>query len=106
MGATQLDERVEGKERGLGERESANEGVVHEGVGVGEVVEEPERVVESIGDGNGTVKEEFAKHKGVCVKTGFHDVTVDLLRGFQVSALAKQTNNPSFFHSLPQHSSR
>lgn len=78
---------------------------MHEGVGVGEMAEEAERVVKSIGDGNGTVKEEFAKHEGICVKTGFHDVTVDLLRGFQVSALSKQTNNPSFFHSLPHHSS-
>ena len=85
--ATQLDEWLEGKERGLGERESANEGVVHEGVGVGEVVEETERVVEGIGNGNGTVKEEFAEDKGVCVKTVSQDVAMELLRGSQVVAL-------------------
>lgn len=48
--ATHLDERVKGMVRGFGESKCANEGVVHEGVGVGEVPEEAARVVKSVGD--------------------------------------------------------
>lgn len=88
--AAELDEGVEGGKRGLGEGESTNEGVVHEGVGVGEVVEETESVVESVGDGDGAVEKELAEDQRVCVKTGFADLGVDLLRGFQAAALAQQ----------------
>jgi len=58
----ELDEGVEGGKRGLGEGESTNEGVVHEGVGVGEVVEE----TESVGDGDSAGEKELAEDKRVC----------------------------------------
>lgn len=88
--AVQLDELVEGEERGWGERECANEGIVHEGVRVGEVVEETESVVECIGDGDGTVEKELAKNKGVCVNTSFAYLSVDLQSWFQGVALVEQ----------------
>lgn len=90
MAAKQLDEGVERRERGRGVRECSDEGVVHEGVGVGEVLEETESVVESVGDGDGAVEKELAQHDGVSVEAGNVDTAVDLLRGSEAAALAQQ----------------
>lgn len=87
-----MNEGLEGRERGGGMREGTNEGVVHEGVGVGEVMEETERVVENmIGDGNGAVEKEFAEEERVSVKACNVEMSVDLFRGFEgCVALAQQ----------------
>jgi len=73
-------------------REGANEGVVHEGVGVGEVMEETESVVENmVGDRNGAVEKEFAEEERVSVKACNVEMSVDLFSGFEgCVALAQQ----------------
>lgn len=67
--------------------EGTNEGVVHEGVGVGEVMEETESVVENmVGDGNGAVEKKFAEEERVSVKACNVEMGVDLFRGFEGGA--------------------
>lgn len=46
--------------------------------------------MESVGDGDGTVEKELAYYQRIGVKTSFVDMGVDLLCGFEASALAQQ----------------
>ncbi|GER53120.1 proline-tRNA ligase [Striga asiatica] len=70
--------------------EAADDGVVHEGVGVGDAAEEEAGVVEAAGEVDGAVEEQFSGDEWVCFEAGFGGSGLELVEGFQGSAVVQE----------------